>query len=316
MKKVIFICIALLFTCLTFAQKSSTATDLPWISFSWKDDSINNRLIEKTAILVPVRIGDLPQQFEAQLDLGAITTMVYENSIMPYIQGNDGIKQLIDTTQLIEYKGRKSPMIRGLGIILDTVSFSQKDILLFKNYGRKTISGERPRIGTLAADLFNDGVLIIDYSNKRFCKLLELPVTMEKQFDFVDIEYIPERNWIFLPLNIGDSQKKVLFDTGSSLFPLLTSFNNADKIANLTQPVDTLSVGGWGKRIEVYGYEPKERVSLGKIVFPPLTVYASDYLKEETEKSNSFWGVVGNRYFLDRVVVIDYRNNRFGVSLK
>ena len=61
------------------AQSDRFMTDdtLPWIHFSWSSGNLGGRLIEKTAMIVPLKIEELPYAFEAQFDLGACSTMIY-----------------------------------------------------------------------------------------------------------------------------------------------------------------------------------------------------------------------------------------------
>ena len=52
-----------------------------WIPFQWHGDSIGNKYFDKLAIVVPVKIDNLPYNFGMQLDLGAVETMFYEKNI-------------------------------------------------------------------------------------------------------------------------------------------------------------------------------------------------------------------------------------------
>ncbi len=50
--------------------------DLPWIKFYWTGNSIGDRYFDKFAIDVPIKIDNIPYQFKAQLDVGAVNTML------------------------------------------------------------------------------------------------------------------------------------------------------------------------------------------------------------------------------------------------
>ena len=69
------------------AQSDRFMTDdtLPWIHFSWSSGNLGGRLIEKTAMIVPLKIEELPYAFEAQFDLGACSTMIYGKAFAPYL---------------------------------------------------------------------------------------------------------------------------------------------------------------------------------------------------------------------------------------
>ena len=50
-------------------------------------------------------------------------------------------------------------------------------------------------IGTIAADLFEGKILIIDYKNQRLCGIESLPSDWEQRVEFVDIEYVKRVIW-------------------------------------------------------------------------------------------------------------------------
>lgn len=153
-------------------------------------------------------------------------------------------------------------------------------------------------IGTIAADLFEGKILIIDYKNQRLCGIESLPSDWEQRVEFVDIEYVKESNLVFLPLQIGDITYRVMFDTGSSIFPLLSSLSKIARISNPDRCVDSLTVLSWGKPVDVYGYIPDVKIMLGKEELDnSLPVYGSDMLNDKNLDRSGYWGLTGNRYF-------------------
>lgn len=315
MRKLLLAAGALLLITSAYAQKLPD-DHLPWIPFAWKSESISGKVVEKTSFSIPLSIEGIPHSFDAQFDLGAATTMLYGNTIAPYLE-KYGVRA--DTTQTIYIQGEPCPVLPKAALKLGAVAFQGTNVALFQGYGdlMTADSISTPTIkhaGTVAADLFNDGVLVIDYPNERLCRLDSIPGDWHEAFELVDIDYIEEMNWIFLPLQIGDATHKILFDTGSSMFPLLSSPSNIAAIADTRHCTDSLTVGAWGNQVQVNGYAPTVKIRLGTTTFAPQPVYASEYLSDETLNEAGFWAIVGNRYFLDRIVVIDYRNKRFGIS--
>ena len=155
---------------------------------------------------------------------------------------------------------------------------------------------------------------VIDYKNQRLCGIESLPSDWEQRVEFVDIEYVKESNLVFLPLQIGDITYRVMFDTGSSIFPLLSSLSKIARISNPDRCVDSLTVLSWGKPVDVYGYIPDVKIMLGKEELDnSLPVYGSDMLNDKNLDRSGYWGLTGNRYFLDKTIVIDYKNRRFGI---
>ena len=198
-------------------------------------------------------------------------------------------------------------------------SFRIDVLIFFEDFGTEMTKDSLctstiKHIGTIAADLFEGKILIIDYKNQRLCGIESLPSDWEQRVEFVDIEYVKESNLVFLPLQIGDITYRVMFDTGSSIFPLLSSLSKIARISNPDRCVDSLTVLSWGKPVDVYGYIPDVKIMLGKEELDnSLPVYGSDMLNDKNLDRSGYWGLTGNRYFLDKTIVIDYKNRRFGI---
>lgn len=303
------------------AQSDRFMTDdtLPWIHFSWSSGNLGGRLIEKTAMIVPLKIEELPYAFEAQFDLGACSTMIYGKAFAPYLAMASDIREKIDTTQTVFLQGASYPCFADLSIQLDGVEFPNRRVVFFEDFGTEMTKDSLctstiKHIGTIAADLFEGKILIIDYKNQILCGIESLPSDWEQRVEFVDIEYVKESNLVFLPLQIGDITYRVMFDTGSSIFPLLSSLSKIARISNPDRCVDSLTVLSWGKPVDVYGYIPDVKIMLGKEELDnSLPVYGSDMLNDKNLDRSGYWGLTGNRYFLDKTIVIDYKNRRFGI---
>ena len=103
------------------------------------------------------------------------------------------------------------------------VSFGNRNIGHFKNFGDNitadSINTKTAKdIGTIAPDLFENKVLIIDYPNKRICIATVIP----KQFQKAQFRpYKIKDGRIKIPITINGKDEDVMFDTGSSLFALI-----------------------------------------------------------------------------------------------
>lgn len=304
---------------LLFTPIVSNAQDnIAWINFSWKSGVSNGKLLEKSAMIIPMRINDIPYAFDAQFDLGAVSTMIYGNTFAPYLAQDPALQKQINSDKTVMIEGKTYPYFEGISIYLDKVEFPNQSVALFKDFGdvMTADSIDTPttkHIGTVAADFFNTKILVIDYVNQRLCSIEELPAEWTENIDLVDIEYIEGNNWIILPLQVGDNVHKVVFDTGSSLFPLVSSASKIAQISDVSKFADSMIVSSWGVEETVYGYTPEVNISLGGNKFAPLPVYTSQGLDDETLDAAGFWGIVGNRYFLNNVIVIDYKNKKFGI---
>lgn len=301
------------------SKKPLKERSMPWIPFQWESNTVAGRVFEKAGIVALIRVADIPHTFHAQFDLGASSTMLYENTIAPYMAKYPGVVSLVDTTTTGWINGVKCPTVKGIDLTIGKVPFKDRNILLYKGYGTPIApeSMDIPttkHIGTIAADLFKDGVLIIDFPSKRFCGVETVPTYLERDIKFVDMEFIEETNWVFIPMEIGGVTRKVLFDTGSSLFPIISSIEKIAQIADTTQVVDTIRGSSWNNETITYGCKSNVAVSLAGVTMDDLFVYHAAMLEDEALDEMGFWAIIGNRYFIDRIVVIDYKNKRFGIS--
>ena len=304
----ILFCLITQLTC--FSQK------LNWIPFEWVSDSVSGKYFDKLAINIPISIDGLPHKFKMQFDLGAVTTVIYGNSIAKYLDKYSWFNNKIDSTQSFIINGQKNSMFKNVGLSLGNVSFGERNIGYFKDYGEpiptdSIYTSTEKHIGTIAPDLFKDKYLIIDYPNKRICVTKNLPRKLAK-VDFQACSITSGR--VTIPLTINGKVENLMFDSGSSMFSLITSEENANQIS-VNNIVDSLSANSWGDNMTAYGKKITSEVKFGKTILQPSNVY---YVKNEMIaeffKQQNIWGITGNAYFLNKIVIIDYKNSRFGIK--
>lgn len=227
MNRIYIILFSLTICSMSYGQK------LNWIPFEWVSDSISGKYFDKLAINIPVSIDGLPHKFNMQFDLGAVTTVIYGNSIAKYLDKYSGFNNKIDSTKSFIINGKKNPMFKNVGLSLGNVSFGERNIGYFKDYGEpipidSIYTSSEKHIGTIAPDLFKDKYLIIDYPNKRICVTKNLPRKLSK-VDFQACSITSGR--VTIPLTINGKVENLMFDSGSSMFSLITSEENANQIS-------------------------------------------------------------------------------------
>lgn len=310
MKRIYIVLFSLIISSLSYGQK------LNWIPFEWVSDSVSGKYFDKLAINIPVSIDGLPHKFKMQFDLGAVTTVIYGNSIAKYLDKYSGFNNKIDSTKSFIINGQKNPMFKNIGLRLGNVSFGERNIGYFKDYGEpiptdSIYTSTEKHIGTIAPDLFKDKYLIIDYPNKRICVTKNLPRKLAK-VDFQACSITSGR--VTIPLTINGKVENLMFDSGSSMFSLITSEENANQIS-VNNIIDSLSANSWGDNMTAYGKKITSEVKFGKTILQPSNVY---YVKNEMIaeffKQQNIWGITGNAYFLNKIVIIDYKNSRFGIK--
>ena len=306
----IFLISFLLISVASFGQK------IEWIPFNWVGDSISGKYFDKLSVTVPVTIDNLPHKFNMQLDLGATNTVIYGNSIRAYLDEYYELKNKIDTALKFEIQGQINFKFKNVGLKLGSVNFGIRNIGHFKNYGENISkdlinTNTEKHIGTIAPDLFENEILIIDYPNKRICVTNQLP----KQFSKANFRPFKIKGGrIKIPLQINGKEEDLMFDTGASLFSLVTTENRAKQISD-DKIIDSLKISSWGEYFMVYGKQTIKPIKYGKKVLNQATVFFVE--KNEFDKfyeEEQIWGVTGNVYFLNNVIIIDYKNKRFGVK--
>ena len=72
-----------------------------------------------------------------QLDLGAINTVFYGNSINPYLEKYQELKSKIDTTLTFRIQSQTNFKLKGVELKLGNVNLGKSNIGIFKNFGTK-----------------------------------------------------------------------------------------------------------------------------------------------------------------------------------
>lgn len=284
--------------------------------FVWEGDTVSGRYIPKIAMNIPVTVDNLPHKFTMQLDLGAVTTEFYGNSIQPYMDTYPFLKEKVDSSKTFTIQNQKNIMLGGVNLKMGDVKYENIDIGLFAGYGDSlTVDSVKTNttkhIGTIAPDLFQDRILIINYSENQICLSEELP-SEYKDLNFQN--FMLEDGRISIPLTINDSTKMLMFDTGSSMFSLLTTKENAEQISD-GAIADSLSVNSWGEYLSVYGSKIATDVKFGDKTLPSALVYYIDDPRiVGFFEQSKIWGITGNAYFSNSTLIIDYKSKKMAVK--
>lgn len=296
-------------------QKNQIEKQRSWINFEWYGDSIGNRYYDKLAITIPLSIEGIPHKFKSQFDLGANRTMVYGNSIRPYLDKYSNISEKLDTLNI---QSSKVGGFKNINFKLDTVLFENQELVHFEGYGEKLTKDSIEtrtikHIGTIGADLFQNKYLIIDFPNERIAILDSLNANYIKRTTFVDAKL--DKGRIKVPVTINGSVHYFMFDTGASLFPLSVTKEDIKLISSLDSANDTLNISTWGEYYDVHGYKITSSIFIGdyKIETQNLNVYDSKKEFKQFYENAGISGLMGNTFFTDKEIIIDFKNKRFGI---
>lgn len=306
---------SILTSCMASSKNNSPSENYPWFPFSWYAAKISGKNFDKVAMLVPVKVNDLNANFTLQFDLGSDATLVYGNTINSYYKEIEVKNFLIESSKSTDNGGKIVYKTKGLVYHLGKLS---KDNLVYKeNYGDKiptdSLFNKKPKhIGTLGADMFNNKILIIDYPNKRMCVLDSLDNHLKKMTTFVDAKSNNGR--LNIPLTIAGKTHWFMFDTGASLFPINTNKELWTSLVDQTAKTDTIIANSWGEKVKFYGRPIKEKVYLGKRKLENDYAWYNDNKRlQEFNKTENIDGLTGNAFFVNNIIVLDFKNNKFGV---
>ena len=296
------------------------ATRLPaaysWFPFTWYTAKLKGKKYQ-FAILVPVKIKGLQANFVTQFDLGSDATVLYENTLKNYFPTRSQLYAQVDTT----HRGTTDTGIIHYHTTGLPVTFGGTQVahpLLYAKHGEvvpldSLHTNSQKLVGTIGGDFLAGKVLIIDYPQQRMCVLDSVDAYWRARTSFVSSRV--KNNRMQIPLTIKQHTYWVLFDTGASLFPFTTDEQTWQGLVRLGPPTDTLVVGSWGKQVPFYAAPVQTPVYLGAYQLPAAQAWFTrdqrhlDFMKAEQIEAST-----GNAFFQKNVVVLDFKQNRFGVA--
>lgn len=292
-------------------SKTPNNNTISWSSFNWVGDTLGTKYFDKAAIMLPAKLDDFTIHFKFQLDLGA-STVLYEKNVRSLISHLPEMKSKI--------AGLKSPLqFWNSQIAFKDVSLHFGDNVVHtdncrieRDYGqalsfKNSTDSSIYELGTIGADLFKDKVLIIDYPNKKWAVCQTL--ASEYNVNLIDIELDPEGR-VILPMKYKGKHYRIMFDSGSSIFPLITLDKNMPKFSG-GPDIDTLAISSWGQIHNVTGKMIADSFELAGHVFSNVKVYANHSglgIDPNTD------GMTGNALFWDKTIIIDFKNRKFGIK--
>ncbi len=289
-----------------------------WIKFDWHGEIIFGKYYPKVAMSIPLKIENLPYNFCGQLDLGATTTLIYENSFKPFLKKHPSVLQKLDTSLNPFYlNGRKCFFLKNLDLQLDKTFYLNKNAALVPDYGDEipadSMHTASPKlVGTIAPDLFQGNILVIDFIHNRLTTFDKLPKQYAKAY-FVNA--VIRKGRIKIPLKIGDSLHYVMFDTGNCLGDLLLDKETVRQFTNPDEaPREFLNGNTWGQSVAYYNKHLAKAIYLNKIKLHITKAQFSDLDSDvQFNREEKIIGLIGPVLFADKIVIIDYKNSRFGV---
>lgn len=249
-----------------------------------------------------------------QLDLGAPQTHFYENNLKELFNLHPYLKNKIDSSYIFWINKSKNPYIKNCRLTLGNYKLQNRYIGVYQNFGSYIpvdALTKCPLIGTIGTDIFENKILIINYPNNRIGIFENLP----EEYNNSSFSKFEEKyGRILIHFLINGKDERLMFDSGSSIFGILTTKNNAKKITSKPM-VDELSVNSWGNNIKVFGRKINKPILFrDKPIDTDIAYYITNFKYKILYRILKIWGVTGNSLFLKNTIIINYKTKQFGIK--
>ncbi|MEN9442317.1 MAG: hypothetical protein RLZ33_2394 [Bacteroidota bacterium] len=257
------------------------------IPFIWSNDTLNGVYFEKTAMYLPVRFTNDTTNYYFQLDTGSEESYFYSGNWMNQ-----------ETLRLLNKE--------------DSIQTSIGNLHLAKLESQKMVAENgRMYCGTLGSDFLANKLVEIDFLNQEI-HFLKSYSSSEYMLDSLKLSF----GRPLITIHTTSKSYDFLFDTGSSLFELWTSQKLWKKLKEPTSEIHQFSISSWGT--ENTAYRATARSGIACMSFKTLEIqtiwYNSNKQFAKDFKSIDIAGMIGNKPFLNQVVLIDFNNMKIGLK--
>lgn len=266
-------------SCIAFTQKNDT------LHFIWTNDTINGKLVEKTAMFLPVTLKSNKKTCFFQFDTGAEDSYLYTADTTSFLDVGinaytSELESTLGTIRLVSLPSRSPSMI-----------------------------GNQLVVGTIGIDFLVNKTIEIDYVNQRIVFLSNVDTSL---YSFLASGLSFYRPTILLKIN--NRTTEFLFDTGSSMFDLITTQKIVKQLRVPKSTREEIPISSWGKIITAISFDLNSKVvshhplmNLNKVTYFDERGYSRQL------KGAKIDGIIGNHPFLETQLLIDLKNNRIGI---
>ena len=262
--------------------------------------------LKNASLLVPVQIDGIDsKRLHMQFDLGHPSTIVYAN------KWADIAKRLsqppaIDKISALTFRvGTLTATARDIGVLARAgsgIDWSQDSIEV---------------IGTIGADFIDGRIVLLDFKNN----LITLASTRNQisSLPTTGIAFQPftfQGRRILLPAKFDGNDLKIMYDSGSSAFAWLTNESTFTRLAQKGATPISYPIRSWDKTLTAHSVATDAMVTIGDVTFSIgelSRIEGMGILQETAVSVLGIGGMVGNKLFLNRTVVIDVGKREFAI---
>lgn len=276
------------------------------ISFEWQGDSIHSKWEAYTAMIIPVQIKGCPRTFYMQFDLGAPSSIFYKNKL-------DAIR--VKYPGAIPLVGNDS-RISAYHFWVDRTPVTAREILV-KQFDSSVINWKeegKEIIGTIGADLIDQRVVVLDYRGKKIHILPTVTQGLKKKLSFSNFTYVNKS--VLLPAIINGKETLLFFDTGSSMFELLTNKVTCLQLATPGTKPAQHEVKSWNRTLMANTYPSTAGITIaGTKLSLQYVTYMEGASTSQVERmlKAGIGGMTGSKLFLHHVLILDTKNQQFAM---
>lgn len=282
----------------------ATGGPLRWTDFAWHAVDANGQRLERAALLVPATIVGLPGTHALQLDTGAHLNFLHGGAVAD-----------VDPAYAAAL-GRWALLTGEIA----GMSVTDERFTVLADYRAIFMRGEpTPVIGTLGLPFLERRVLIIDYPRARLAvrdASSPLPTAILQKSRFSPLDY--RNGKIYVPVTLdGQTRSEYVFDTGASLFPLMTTQEEWERLTRrrFDDPRNhRYTLPSWNDTWrEAVGAPMMGRLRMGPVSSGRPMVFFVNDARFRIDQLPKTRGIIGNALLVrEYAIVIDIPGRRMG----
>lgn len=258
------------------------------VDLHWKGTAEN----PNSFLLLPVQIEGFKRTFYLQLDYGAPNSLLYKVPL-------EELDQRAEAEERLEFDA----------LNLGSMELSRDGFFLL-DYGVSLDQKEYPVIGTLGADILEKRVVTMDFVQERCHFTEEAPSAYWESLSF-------NKRKLLFEARINERALNLLFDSGSSGYQWITDKKNWEQARVPQAAVREEKGNSWGRTLTVYTSAAQGDITMGQTQVPLREVtYVEGYSRtqELLMRFSGMEGMIGNKFFLGRTLVLDVKNERYSLK--
>lgn len=267
------------------------------IPIKWVSDNGNPHAV----LLLPVKIKGIEKEVYMQLDFGSPSTVFYKKALQS-LHGKFPEKFILDIN---------SDQI-ALDFQLQNLKIASQNFKLLE-YGNP-LNFEDPKaencIGTIGTDLLEKRIIALDFKND-LCSFSQ----NSKEKDFTNFEFKKRR--ILLPAQLGNESLKLLYDSGTSGYELITNEEHWRKIRIPNRSIKKEKGNSWGNSLTVISAPATQKIKIGNFqrqLSEVTYITGTSQIQNFLMKRSGMQGMIGNKLFLNHKLTLDCKNEKFKVE--